>query len=103
MEKRPCFVTLTYSGGRSILALRDKGHKRRYARGHPSGGQSCGHDRARATVALDFAREGAAVVCSDVQKSADEEGYEEDIEVDIAEMVTGSIHVIDGGDTAGRG
>jgi NAD(P)-dependent dehydrogenase (short-subunit alcohol dehydrogenase family) len=47
-------------------------------------GSSSGNGRA---IALAFAREGAAVVCSDVQKSAQEGGYEEDIEVDTDDAI----------------
>ena len=75
-------------------------------------GSSSGNGRATAPA---FAREGTAVVCSNVRKSAREEGYEgyvrtgtddviyrkggcvENLASDDAEMVAGSIRVPDGG------
>lgn len=47
-------------------------------------GSSSGNGRA---IAVAFAREGAAVVCSDVRKSALEGGYEEDIEKDTDDAI----------------
>lgn len=47
-------------------------------------GSSSGNGRA---IALAFAREGAAVVCSDIRKSALEGGYEKDIERDTDDII----------------
>lgn len=47
-------------------------------------GSSSGNGRA---IALAFAREGAKVVCSDLQKSARQGGYEGDIEIDTDEVI----------------
>jgi NAD(P)-dependent dehydrogenase (short-subunit alcohol dehydrogenase family) len=47
-------------------------------------GSSSGHGRA---IALRLAREGAAVICLDVRKSALPQGFEEDIDVDTDELI----------------
>lgn len=47
-------------------------------------GSSSGNGRG---IALAFAREGAAVVCSDIRKSALKEGYEEDIQTDTDDVI----------------
>ncbi len=47
-------------------------------------GSSSGNGRG---IALALAREGAAVVCSDIRKSALKEGYEEDIEKDTDDVI----------------
>ena len=47
-------------------------------------GSSSGNGRG---IALALAREGAAVVCSDIRKSALKEGYEEDIQTDTDDVI----------------
>jgi NAD(P)-dependent dehydrogenase (short-subunit alcohol dehydrogenase family) len=49
-------------------------------------GASSGHGRA---IALRLAREGAAVVCLDLRKSARPGGFEHDIDVDTDDVITG--------------
>ncbi|WP_042462169.1 SDR family NAD(P)-dependent oxidoreductase [Neobacillus dielmonensis] len=47
-------------------------------------GSSSGNGRA---IALTFAREGAKVICSDLQKSARQGGYDESIDIDTDELI----------------
>lgn len=47
-------------------------------------GASSGHGRA---IASAMAREGAAVVCADLRKSAREGGFETDVSVDTDELI----------------
>ncbi|VVD33695.1 SDR family NAD(P)-dependent oxidoreductase [Paraburkholderia dioscoreae] len=57
-------------------------------------GASSGIGRA---VALAFAREGASVVCSDIRKSANADGYEPDLNIDTDDLIVqrgGSAHFV---------
>lgn len=47
-------------------------------------GSSSGNGRA---IALALAREGAALICSDIRKSALEGGYEADIKLDTDDLI----------------